>query len=292
MAALDPMPLPTELAAPQPGDDAWLAQVVDYATNLADELGLDGAEAGTQLAEAAAAGEADYSMPERARRWTVTDNGSAEWALRHVAVADDELRTLRAQTVEWASRIGTWFDQAAKPLLATKGFMEAHLERYALQRREANPKAKTLSLPAGKVQTSYTAAKVEIADDDAVVAWAEQVGLADEVLRVKKEPKVSLLREHVTIGPWYVGVRVELSCGHSHAWADGPVEPPEAEADYGCTTCGPEVPLRVVVDVQVQAVYDVALYNEGPDDPWPSRRVPGTHVAAEKVTATVKAERP
>lgn len=295
MAALDPMPMPPELAAPTPDADAWLAQVIDYAVAMAGEAALDPDDVGAGVAQAAAAGEADdeHGLPEAARRWTVTDNGSAEWALRHVAVADVELATLRAQTVEWAGRIGAWFDQAAKPLLATKGYMEAHLRLYALLRREANPKAKTLTLPAGKVQTTYTGPKVEITDDDAVVAWADKVGLADEVLRTKREPKVSLLREHVTIVERAIGITVVDDAGCLVKLADGSLLLPEVGAEWRCPQCGDTTLVAgVVVDAyQAVAVRTADLDGLPPHGPLPAP-IPGTYVASEKVTATVKAERP
>lgn len=299
MAALDPVPLPPELAASAPDADAWLERTIEYAVAIADEAALDADDVGAGIAEAAAAGEADdeLGLPEPARRWTVTNTADAEWALRLVAVADDELRTLRAQADEWAGRIASWFASAAKPHLATKGLMEAHLKRYALQRRADNPKAKTLSLPAGRVQTTYTAPKVEVADADAVVAWAEASGL-DDVVRVKKEPRVSDLREHVTIGPWYVGIRLVLDCGHTDLQPDSAYPPPEVGDEFGaCGQCRVAQGLNAtatVADVVVHATYDVALY----PDPDPDtgeltlRRVLGTYVAPAKVTAKVKAERP
>lgn len=236
MAALDPVPMPPELAEPEPGANRWLQRTVDYAVVQAYRANLDPDAMGAELAQAAAAGEADdeAELPEPARRWTITDDGAAEWAMRHVAVADEELLRLRAQADEWAQRIQQWYVRASEAPLATKGFMEAHLERYALERRAADPKAKTLHLPAGRVQTTYRQARVEVADPDAVVAWAEAAGYA-AVLRVKKEPRVSALREYAVV----------------------------ATTDAG------------LVAVDADGVV-----------------VPGTYVAPEQATATVKADRP
>lgn len=288
MAALDPLPMPPELAEPEPGADAWLEQAMAYTVALATEAGVDADSMGAQLAEAP-----DDGMPERAKRWAIANAGDAEWAMRHVAVADAELATLRAHTIEWAGRIGAWFDNAAKPLLATKGFMGAHLERFALQLREANPKRKTLSLPAGKVGTTYTAPKVEIADDDAVVAWADEVGLADEVVRVKREPKVSLLREHVTIVERAVGITVVDEAGCAVKLADGSLALPEVGAEWRCPQCAEStVVAAVMVDAyQTIAVPTARMDGLPPHGPLPDP-VPGTYVAAEKVTAKVQADRP
>lgn len=277
MAALD-LPLPPELAAPEPDADAWVPILADAVVAMANEAGLDADAAGGMLAGDTAEGAADFAewVPDRARRWTVTDDGSAEWAMRHVAAAEAELRTLREQADAWAYRIHQWYEQRAKPLQATKGFMAAHLERYALERRLANPKAKTLTLPSGKVATTYVAPKVEVDDADAVVAWAEANGLA-EVVRVRKEPKVSELRRHVTVAEVTVGWDVYASCGC--VYAELGTDPPPVGA--GCASCG-DGQVSTLVPTEGRLV---AMDAEG-------HPVPGAVVAPERTTATAKAERP
>lgn len=289
-----PLPLPPELASPEPDADAWVPALADALVAMADDAGMDPDAAGAMLADDTAEGNADHAanVPERARRWQVTDDRSAEWAMRHVAQAEAELAQLRAQADEWRQRIDTWFVQRARPLQATVGFMAGHVERYALAKREANPKAKTLTLPSGVVRTSYVAPKVEVADADEVVAWARANGLAD-VVRVKREPKVSELREHLTLVERAVGIRVVDDAGCVVALADGSLQLPEPGAEWWCPQCADTTKVAAVtVDAyQVVAVRTAQLDGLPPHGPLPAP-VPGTFVAPERVTAKAQAVRP
>lgn len=208
------LPLPPELAAPEPDAERWVQGVVDEAVALANDAGLDPEEAGAQLAT----WDEEAPAPEGPQRWRVTDDGGAEWALRHVAEAEAELAQLREQADHWAAKISDWFDHRARPLRARVGFFSAHLEAYALERRYANPKAKTLTLPSGRVQTTFVAPRAEVSDPGAVVAWAEapvpgerhrrnparrplrRRTRADQVLKVTKRVDVAGLRSALVPG--------------------------------------------------------------------------------------------
>lgn len=103
-------------------------------------------------------------------RWQISDDGAAEWAMRRLAEADANLRTLSQQATDWSKRIQEWFEQRAKPLERRADFFRDHLHRYALARREAGAGA-TLVLPSGKVGTLPGRVRVEV--DDAFREWAK-----------------------------------------------------------------------------------------------------------------------
>lgn len=280
-----PLPLPPELASPEPDADAWVPALADALVAMADDAGMDPDAAGAMLADDTAEGNADHAanVPERARRWQVTDDRSAEWAMRHVAQAEAELAQLRAQADEWRQRIDTWFVQRARPLQATVGFMAGHVERYALAKREANPKAKTLTLPSGVVRTSYVAPKVEVADPDEVVAWAKRVG-ATLVVKTKEEPLVSQLREVAGPGLVWTDAELVLACGCIVAAPTSITGMPmgwPASEPWACSACG----ATTVGEVRHVAVREAVVDARG----WP---VPGTFVAPERVTAKAQAVRP
>ncbi len=195
------LPLPPELAEPEPDADAMLEQVVADAVDLADTAAIDASAAGYQLAT-------EGSTP----RWRCTDDGAAEWAMRHVVRATEELVRLERQANAWTARIQAWFDHRAKPLQATVAFMEAHLERYALGQREADPKAKRVVLPSGVVQTTGSSPKVTITNEPGAVVWARQH--APEALQ-PQPPKllVSLLRQHVKPVQLLTEANLTHSCG-------------------------------------------------------------------------------
>ena len=156
----DPLPIPAELAVEaEPFDDETL------------DLALAGATTVTQLDDGVP-GETTYVRAE-VERWSVTDDGSAEWALRRLAEARQQVATLTRQAEEWRARIDAWHARMLGPLERRVEFFEGHLKRYALDRRLDDPRAKSLILPSGRIQTREAKPRVVVADPDAWQDWAE-----------------------------------------------------------------------------------------------------------------------
>lgn len=205
--------------------------------------------------------------------WRVEADDQAEWALRKLALANEELRRLAEQAQEWQARIGAWFQQAAHTHQRTAAYMEERLADYALRLREVGGPA-TLQLPSGTIKTTEQKPKVEVADDallarmldealaeptralseeDAAAykawrdAWAKLVAEADQPVElVKRTPKVY-------VGPLRKLVRAEerptgqtrwvlsLSCDHELATVtdDDASEParPKLGEGLACSLC-------------------------------------------------------
>lgn len=109
--------------------------------------------------------------PEAVRRWEITDDGTAEWAMRKLADVQARIAGLEARRDNWMERIAIWFEQATKPLASKAEFFTAHLSSYALRRREVDG-TKTLRLPSGAVSTRQPGPKVVVRDEEAFRAWA------------------------------------------------------------------------------------------------------------------------
>lgn len=226
------LPLPPELAEPEPGDDVMLEQVVASAVDLADTDALPVAKAAAQMAESPG-------------RWHITDDGQAEWAMRHVVKATEELAQLQAQGFKWQARIQAWFDHRARPLQATVAFMTAHLERYAVEVREADPKRKTLVLPSGAVSTTGHSPKVDITNEPRAVVWARQH--AQDALQ-PQPPKllVSLLRRYVKPVQLLTEAELTFSCGHVMRRGDPDgLKLPDVGTEMECSDHGPVLLGRV-----------------------------------------------
>lgn len=222
MALLDPVPLPPELAAPTPDADDWAHAVIQYAAELAEADGLDADAVAADLVDHPD-NHVDPDNPHgpiaQAARWRITDDGSAEWALRHVAEAEAELDRLGAQAADWAERINAWFQHQAKPLLAKRAFFSAHLERYALEARAADPKRKSVVLPSGVVQTRVSNPRVQVADPEQALAWAKVHD--PDAVKVAEDVQVSKLG-HAKVAELVTEAWVTYSCGciatpHDHA---------------------------------------------------------------------------
>lgn len=287
MALYDDVPLPPELAG-NDEDERFLEGVVAMALVAADDAGADPEEVGAELADADVEVTARHLYPDaeaERHRWRIETDDQAEWAMRHVAAADRQLAELRQRADEWTARITDWFRQASREALATKGFMEAHLERYALERRDADPRARSLVLPSGRVSTRRSGPKAVIIDANAVLRWAEEN--AADAVTVERKVLVSDLRKLVTVVQ--IPTRVLVGpCGHDVETAQEQNMPtPTAMADtlaVGSAIVCPECGEEGLVGRWIAA----REYVEGPD----GRVVPGVAVADEEVTATVQAEKP
>lgn len=260
MATTDPfagmpgLPLPPELAAPDAAADAWLERVATEAVALADDAALDASAAGYLLAEE------EQPIAGAGARWTVTDDGSAEWAMRHVVAASTELEHLAQQAAAWSERIAAWFDHRAKPLQAKVAFMGAHLERYALRvRQDTKGKTKTVVLPSGVVSTTGSSPKVVIRDEAATRHWAGHH--AREALQ-PQEPKllVSLLRQVVKPVELVTEAELTFSCGHRCPRRDpNGLVLPDVGTEVECEHHGPVLLGRI----DVQATRWVPMTTDG-----------------------------
>lgn len=292
---LDPTPIPTELAAPDEDADQWVYELAHEAARVAEQDGLDVTEAvalllrhsGDTLAPLTTARAVERlanptRAPAEARAWTVTDDGAAEWAMRHVADAEREIGELRAQADEWTARIEDWFARKTRSAEARRAFMSAHLEAYALTlRAESGGKVKTVILPSGRVSTRGGGPRVVVYDEEAVLAWADRhhpnivqrkVLVTD--LRTVAKPVEMLIAAKVTHSP--------CGCVASLADMEGLTIPAVGTA-VECPECGAEA-LLARVDPTETVLVAVDSVNGG--------GVPGAAVEQPDVTVSVHAERP
>jgi len=288
------LPLPPELAAEAPPiPDGDLDQLLEQAVVEAHDGGVSPAQAVELLADS-----------EGAPRWRITDLGGAEWAMRHVAAADQALAQLQAQRQAWAERIDQWFAQAAGKEQARRAFFVGHLERYAIEQREATGgKAKSLAVPSGVVRTTEHKPKAAVEDDAKVVAWVscwypEQV--ASVCPPVPPKVYVQPLREHTTVVEVIDHARLVLANSAEvvpwvrNGWVPAPGEgeavPPTTASGDRCPEQGdgwptPEDATDLVAMVQVLASHPEVHDADG-------RQVPGTKVEPGSVSAKVTAEQP
>ncbi len=159
--------------------------MTDPAVDLDDHLAAAAVADGTippEIAEWVAAGaEPDrhdmggmVTAAIRAEGWTITDDGAASWAMGKLAAAQAELDAIGAAYRARLAQLNDWREVRAARSARTAEFMEAKLAAYALALRSADPEAKTLRLPEGRVETRQPAQAytVEVLNADAVLAWA------------------------------------------------------------------------------------------------------------------------
>lgn len=227
------------------------------------------------------------------RRWTITDDGAAEWAMRLLAAKQAEVDELAVKRDDWIDRIVAWFDHGAKGPQRTIAHFEALLERYAAERYEAT-KAATLSLPSGKVSSRKVGGAVDVVDAAAVVEWIRE-NLPDQVADLVKDeptPKIQPLRKLLKVVEQEVGTSVDcsLECGHFVVIRLEVDDEPAAllDATTECVDCGLDpidetYPLRKITEIDEQAVVERIVITEN------GERVPGVTVSDEGRSYTVKA---
>lgn len=271
----DPLPLPPELAAPTPDADEWLEEFADFVVEVADDAGMDPDALVHQLLDVPADAHVNDSTPGLAiaRRWAVVDDGAAEWSMRHVASATAEIEKLRLQADEWEARIHAWFTQRAKPLEAKVAFMTSHLERYALYRRSVDEKAKTLTLPSGKVRTTESSPKVVLDAGNPKstgrpesIEWAE--ANAPDAIQTIRKLLVSDLRHHVHPRQLVTLAWVTNSCGCKVSVRDDEgLEIPPVGTETECVECGKDALIGRVEELAHRwvAVDDNGAYVPGVD---------------------------
>lgn len=299
MALTDDLPIPPELAVDtEPLSDDDLALYFDVRDTRPGD-GSDGPP------------EEELATAEGVHRWRIEADDQAEWALRKLAVANEELRRLAEQAQEWQARIGAWFSQASARPQRTAAFMEERLADYGLRLREVGGPA-TLTLPSGVIKTSDRKPAVEVEDDaqlaryldemllpdseqpEWLAAWSKATeGMEEPLEVVKRTPKVFVgpLRKLVHVEERPTGQTrwlLTLSCDHELTKVTNPEEAaPQLGHDLACALCPGDVieGETVVKIVALESVELTELLPIGPD----GEPVPGASVRPGGIVPKVEA---
>jgi len=125
----------------------------------------------------------------------IEDDSAADWAVTRLAEVRQEIEAIQSMASREIERIKTWCDTESKTLVARGTFFESLLEDYARRQRH-DADRKSISVPHGKVSTRFTQPKFEI-NNEIFIPWALEH--ASQLLRIKQEPSVSAMREHLVI---------------------------------------------------------------------------------------------
>lgn len=134
--------------------------------------------------------------------WSVTDLGSAEWAMHRIAELDYQAEEIRAQAKAWRARYDQWEERELKPVESSKAYFAGHLIDYARQRMEAEPKLRHIDLPSGRIQARTVGPRAKVADESAVIAfvkdWAAEMGEPiEDLLRLRVDVPAATLKRIV-----------------------------------------------------------------------------------------------
>lgn len=125
-------------------------------------------------------GEAETALAEM----TVEDLDGASWAAGRLHRAQLKLKELALLAADQHARINDWLEHESARLARDAAFFEGRLRGFHEHALRADPKrAKTINLPNGTALASQAGKlAVEITDVEALVAYAETEGIAEEIL--------------------------------------------------------------------------------------------------------------
>lgn len=153
-----------------------------------------------------------YEAPEdladtENQRFRIQDDNQADWALRKIARARQDMKEAEETAAMEIEKINRWLDGQRDESLRTELFFTVLLQEYYEPRFMTNPDKKTYKLPSGKVQRR-TQQPLFDRDNEALLAWLKQRGMTDYI-EVKETPKWGELKQQVQV----VGEHVVIKDG-------------------------------------------------------------------------------
>lgn len=153
-----------------------------------------------------------YEAPEdlddtENQRFRIQDDNQADWALRKIARARQDMKEAEETAAMEIEKINRWLDGQRDESLRTERFFTALLQEYYEPRFMTNPDKKTYKLPSGKVQRRTQQPQFD-RDNEALLAWLKQREMTDYV-EVKETPKWGELKQQVQV----VGEHVVIKDG-------------------------------------------------------------------------------
>ena len=141
-------------------------------------------------------GEPEAFVSEQ-ERFTINSEEEALWAMRKLAQAQRRIDEVKRLAQVELDRINTWIEKNTSSNQREVSFYETALSDYLIAVREDSADGrKKLDFPDGVVSSRITPSKVDVADSEAFLAWAEANGHSDWV-RTKREANVSVIKQGV-----------------------------------------------------------------------------------------------
>lgn len=174
-------------------DPAIPADLVGQPPDLADEIdeaiiaaALDGAEGPVTYGEGVTGPGSLEDRAPAVYAWYPQTPDEAEWAMRKLAVLQEREADVKARHAIWAERIARNLAGEVARVRPGIDYFTGRIKTYALARRQLAGE-KTTRLPSGTVATRGSdTPRATVADEAAVVAWAQATLNAAEYEKVVK----------------------------------------------------------------------------------------------------------
>jgi len=116
----------------------------------------------------------------------VVHDSQANWALRKIKEHQQEIKWNQKMAQYEIEKIEEWEEQVNQPLTRSIDYFQGLLAQYAMAKKEADPKFKSLKLPNGNLQFRKQQPKWSY-DDKTLVTSLKQLRL-DEYIKVEEKP--------------------------------------------------------------------------------------------------------
>jgi hypothetical protein len=219
---------------------------------------------------------AETDTPE-AERWRIRDGRAAEWVMRKLARAREQLVRIDGEMAEYQAQLDEWHRAATGELRSTASWAEALLGAWALAERDADPEARTQRLPSGNVATRWIPPRPQVLDPGLVAATLararhpayEQIVKPSVAIDVRELAKAAQVADewelHLTCGcaPLVWQLTVDLGVRVGDPW---PYREAEHDPDKTCTAEGLAVES---IEAGRQRVAVLVLADNGSKVVWP-----------------------
>lgn len=125
----------------------------------------------------------------------VDSDGEAEWALRKLAHANQQIADFEQIASDETDRVARWLQAVCDPLDHDRAYFIGQLEFYARGQREDG--RKTITLPHGTVATRPIKQRIAITDPDLLLTWARDNH--PDAITVKESVSLTALSKVATI---------------------------------------------------------------------------------------------
>lgn len=119
-------------------------------------------------------------------RFKIENKEQLNWALRKLAALNEKETEVDELADKELYRIKSWHEKEIGSINSSKSFFESLISAYAINRRETDPKFKSVKTPYGKIGFKKQQPEYVYNDED-LLPFLEDVGYSD-LFKIKKEP--------------------------------------------------------------------------------------------------------
>lgn len=144
-------------------------------------------------------GDMDPTDGQYGRRWRITDDGCADWALEKIKAEKDELDRLTALAEQKIAELEEKIENAKRRYEQNTTFLTQMLAEYfeTVPRKKTKTGTESYQLLSGKLVKKPAAVKMQ-PNDDKLVEWLRSAG-RDDLIKVETKAAWGELKKQITI---------------------------------------------------------------------------------------------